>query len=271
MTELSLLIEPETLENHLSDSGLLIVELSDPERYAQGHIPGAVHVHPGETQRGTPPAPGLLPTADRLQQLVEQIGLNPGDHVVVYDDEGGGWAGRFIWLLDCIGHHRYSYLNGGRRAWENEGHPMTTELPEPVKGQFQVSVQSAPTATMDEVAAAIGYPDTVIWDARSPEEYHGQRQGAARNGHIPGAVNLEWTRLMDTSRNLRLHDEATLRQMLSEAGIAQDSRVITHCQTHHRSGLTYLVAKLLGHPQVQGYAGSWSEWGNQPDTPVDAP
>ena len=90
---------------------------------------------------------------------------------------------------------------------------------------------------------------------------------AAKSGHIPGAVNFEWTAGMDKARQLRIRTD--MPQILEDLGITRDKEIITHCQTHHRSGFTYLVAKSLGYPRVKGYAGSWGEWGNHPDTPVE--
>lgn len=270
MLALPLLIEPETLETVLQNPELLLVDLCHPERYATGHIPGAIHVDPKHTQRGLPPAPGALPDPESLQVLLNQIGLTPERHVVVYDDEGGGWAGRFIWLLDCVGHTHYSLLNGGWIAWSHEGRPLTGEVPKPAPSHYPLQIQSEPTATLEDVLQSLDDPDTLIWDARSPPEYRGERQAAARSGHIPGARNLEWTRVMDPGNSFRLLPEAELKKQLAAQGIELDKRIITHCQTHHRSGLTYVVAKLLGTRQVQGYAGSWAEWGNNPNTPLES-
>lgn len=269
MLVLPLLIEPDTLENVLENPELLIVDLCHPERYAVGHIPGAIHVDPKETQLGRAPAPGALPDPESLQILLNRIGLTPERQVVVYDDEGGGWAGRFIWLLDCVGHKQASLLNGGWVAWSNDGKTLTDVVPQPPPSHYPLQIQYTPTATLDDVIQSLDDPDTQIWDARSPAEYRGERQAAAKSGHIPGALNLEWTQVMDPARSFRLRPETELKQQLAAQGLDLSKRIITHCQTHHRSGLTYVVAKLLGARQVQGYAGSWAEWGNNPKTPVE--
>ena len=270
MSELPLILEPETLAQSLEQyDNLLVVDLSGPEHYAEGHIPGAVYVHPAETRGASSPVPGLLPGRAELEALLGRIGLTPQHHVVAYDDEGGGWAGRFLWLLDCAGHSRYSLLNGGRIAWVEEGYPVTTEKPTPQPTQPQIEIRTGPTADMQDVLSAIETDDITIWDARSPEEYRGERQSAARSGHIPGAVNLEWTDIMDPSRHYRLLPEDQLRARLSEHGIKPDTGIITHCQSHHRSGLTYVVARALGFPDVRAYAGSWAEWGNRSETPIE--
>ena len=270
LASLPLIIEPAELEPLLGHPNLVLADLCRPDNYQAVHLPGAVHIHPAETQWGLPPAPGLLPDQARLQQLVDRLGLSDDTWVVVYDDEGGGWAGRMIWLLDCIGFHRYSYLNGGLIAWHQEGRPLTAEPP-PAKAlaTFKIKPDERPTATLDYIANRLGADDLAVWDARSPGEYNGTQAYARRAGHIPGAVNFEWTQAMDPTRSYRLKPDAQLKQVLTRLGITPDKEIITHCQTHHRSGLTYVIAKHLGYSRVKAYAGSWSEWGNHPETPIE--
>ena len=120
---LPLLLEPDMLHAHLQDANLLIVDLGKESVYQQAHVPGAILVNGKQLVSGELPAPGRLPSVDRLAEAFSAMGLTPDTHVVVYDDEGGGWAGRFIWTLDAIGHTRYSYLNGGIHAWLADGLP----------------------------------------------------------------------------------------------------------------------------------------------------
>lgn len=265
-SNLPLVIEPADLAQRLDAPELILVDLCNFVRYAEGHIPNARFVDPRQTQLGQPPAPGLAPSQTRLQALFGALGHRPDAVYVVYDDEGGGWAGRFIWLLDVIGHQRYHYLNGGLHAWQAEQRPLSREVPDVAPTQIELTLDDTPTASREYLQSRLGAADLAIWDARSPAEYRGEKVFAARGGHIPGAVNLEWTAAMDPARALRIRSD--IAETLQALGITPDKEVITHCQTHHRSGFTYLLAKALGYPRVKAYAGSWGEWGNLPDTPI---
>ena len=267
--ELPLLLEPEELAPVLGHPELLILDFTNPDIYSRAHVPGAIFVPYQHTVRGTPPTPGALPGEDHLSQLMSAIGLTPDKWVVVYDDEGGGWAGRFIWLLDAIGHSKYSYLNGGIHGWLAAQQTVSQEPVEPNPSQYSVTVNEA-SASVDKnyLLANFDRDDLVIWDARSPQEYDGTRVNAQKGGHIPGAKNYEWTRAMDRERALKIRDQDTLISELAALGITKDKEVITHCQTHHRSGFTYLLGKVLGFQNIKAYPGSWSEWGNDPNTPV---
>ncbi|MFZ5723737.1 MAG: sulfurtransferase [Pseudomonadota bacterium] len=264
------LIAPEEFAPHLQADGVRVVDLSQARVYAQAHVPGAVHVDFRLTQAGTLPAPGALPGVDALGALLSGIGLTPDMHVVAYDDEGGGWAGRFLWLLAMVGHTKWSYLDGGIHAWLAAGLPVEQDANEADPSRYVARITGDAGVDKEYLRRRLGEPDLAIWDARSRDEYHGVRALAARGGHIPGAVNLDWIECMDRSRSLRLKDLEQLRATLADLGITADKEVITHCQTHHRSGLSWLVGTLLGFPRMRAYAGSWSEWGNDPSLPVES-
>ena len=244
-------------------------------------MPGAVLVEPGELVGGEPPATGKLPDSGRLQALLARIGYTPERYVVALDDEGGGWAGRLLWTLDCIGQRGWGYLNGGLQAWHGAGLPLAGDAvggsaadqaypPIEASAPLDITIDWDAIAEQEQVLAAIDDPAVQIWDVRSAEEYQGLRRAAARVGHIPGAINLDWMLLKDPNDHMRL--TANLTGLLAAHGIdGANHSVITHCQTHHRSGLSYLVGRLLGFKHIRAYHGSWAEWGNDPDTPIHNP
>lgn len=267
---LPFIMEPTQLAALLAQptSKLLILDLGQEANYLRGHIDGAVHVPPQKIIAAEPPLPGKIASAAKLSRLFSFLGLTPDTHVVVYDDEGGGWAGRMIWTLDAIGHKHYSYLNGGIHAWRASGQSLSTEAPVLTPTEVNVKIDPKVVIEIPDVLGELDRADFVVWDARSPAEYTGERITANKNGHIPGAINCEWTRLMDANNGLRIRTDA--REYLSELGIGSDKRIITHCQGHHRSGFTYLVGKALG-LNIRAYHGAWAEWGNHPTTPVTTP
>ena len=246
---------------------LRLIHVAAAEAYAAAHLPGALLVTPGELVHGAPPAPGRLPDAARLEALFGRLGYTGAETFVVYDDEGGGWAGRFAWTLDVIGHDRWAYLDGGIHAWAATGGALAhgdCHYPAPTRPTLTIS--TLPIAEIDDVLAAIDDPTQTIWDVRSREEFLGLRSGSARAGHIPGAVHLDWERLKDPVRDTRLVED--LPGLLAAHGIDPDHAIITHCQSHHRSGLSYLVGRILGFRNIRAYHGSWSEWGSRNDLPV---
>ena len=268
MASLPLLIEPQQLADQLPLANTLIIDQSKLETYQQHHIPGAIHLDFKRLQLGQKPTPGALPSLKDLSALFSELGLTADTHVIAYDDEGGGWAGRLIWALDMIGHHSYSYLNGGIHAWLKDG--LTTESGNnvPTASDYRVTqLQPGFALSKEEIITRLGQVDFAIWDARSEKEYTGEKVVSARGGHIPGAVNYEWTRGMNPEDGLRINPLNDFRELLNSMGINQDKEIVTHCQTHHRSGFTYLVGKILNF-NIKAYAGSWSEWGNDENTPI---
>ncbi|MCM2132095.1 sulfurtransferase [Larsenimonas rhizosphaerae] len=270
---LGLIIEPDQLAPLLGDERLLIIDVpARGDSYREGHVPGAVFLDHTRLMAGSN---GLVandvPDEEALSALFSSLGLTRDTHVVAYDDEGGGWAGRLLWTLELMGHTRYSYLNGGIHAWRGDDHPVETEDTLPTASDYQAEIRNAALAMdADAIRERIEDTDFAIWDARSPDEYNGVKGKNRHLGHIPGAINIEWTEAMDPARQYRLRDYAELVTLLGARGLSPEMDIVTHCQSHHRSGFTWLVGRALGYEHISAYPGSWADWGNRDDTPIES-
>ena len=266
--ELPLLISAEEAANYLDDDAVLFIDRCQDALFKISHIPGAIHLSPRRLMGGQAPSPGLMPPVEELEAIFSSLGVQDGVHVIAYDDEGGGWCARLAWTFDCLGFKDYSIIDGGFQSWRAAKLPLVNTASTPTPANFVAKYDEQPRAMVDWVLANLEDADLKIWDARSPEEYSGARQFSRRGGHIPGAVNYEWTRAIDVSNQMKLRPLDEIRAELAELGVDESKTIVTHCQSHHRSAFTYFVGKLLG-LNIKGYDGSWSEWGNRDDTPIE--
>ena len=269
MSKAPLIIEPHHLEDKMGEDNLVIVDLCKPKQFAQAHIPGALFISYSDVIRMEKPVMGLLPDNDSFSKLCSSLGITADTHVVAYDDEGGGCASRFIWTLYVFGHEKASLLNGGLHSWANGGHPLsnTTSVVRP--SDYWLTNSGMFTADRDYILQRYKNVDVVLLDARSIQEYSGEKKFAAKGGHIPGAIRYEWTDAIDKVDNLRMMPDDILQTELDNLGITKDKEVICYCQSHHRSAYSWLMLRSLGYENVKGYPGSWSDCGNQADTPVE--
>lgn len=267
---LPLIVEPEVLEKNLGNSNLLIIDLSKLDTYKQYHVPGAVHLEYSKIISSQKPIMGMLPDDSHINQVLCDIGLDENIHIVAYDDEGGGKACRLLWTLDVMGHSHFSLLNGGLHAWANEKHPIDDHPAQVTPTQYQLKRTAQGIVDKEYILNHLEESNTRLLDTRTPEEFSGIKKYAEHGGHIPHAINMDWILAIDQNQNLRLKPDQELKQMLEERNIMPDNEVIVYCQTHHRSSHTYVVLKHLGYKNLKGYPGAWSEWGNDPNVPIEA-
>ena len=270
---MSAVVEPEWVEQHLQDASVRILESSiDRATYDTAHIPGALWIDShGDLLINGDESDGRVITPPQFSVLMSRLGIRPNTAVVWYGDRHNSYAIRGFWMMDHYAHPGGSFvLAGGRERWEREGRPMTDEVPlvEPSAYPDPPIVNEENLATWQQVLDARNR-GAVVLDVRSKEEYDGTSVRAARGGHIPGAVHVEWTDA--TAGPNILKTESELRAMYERAGVTPEKEVITHCQLGIRAAHSWFVLKhVLGFPRVRNYDASWSEWGNRGDLPIES-
>jgi len=263
-----LLTSPDALRAALEQPAKpLLIDLRPPEDFAAGHIPGAVHLDLwGVSLIDTDPAP-LRAFMWMIDHLFQLRGVERSTPVVVYDEQSGMRAARAFWFLEYFGHPDVKVLDGGFGAWTRAGLPVTRDAVAPTQSTWTGTPQERAIATWRDVEARLGQRDVVILDTRSDDEYTGTLVRAKRGGRIPGAVHVEWTRNLGPDGRFKPVDE--LRKMYESAGVTPDKEVVTYCQGGYRAAHGYLALRLLGYPRVRNYTGSWKEWGDREDLPIE--
>ena len=265
-----LLVSAGNLSRELqSDRKPLLIDLRPAEDFAKGHLPGAVHLDLfGLSIVDTDEAP-LNAFFWIIEHLLASRGVSAAVPVVVYDEQSGIRAARAFWFLEYFGHPSVRVLDGGCNAWTRAGLTTTTDAVKPKATDWTGTRDAPRLASWREVKDRLGKPDAIILDTRNDQEYCGTEVRAARGGAIPGAVHIEWTNNLNADGAFKTAKE--LREIYERAGVTPDKDVVTYCQGGYRAAHTYLALRLLGYPRVRNYVGSWREWGDRTDLPIEHP
>jgi thiosulfate/3-mercaptopyruvate sulfurtransferase len=257
-----LLADAAWLEAHLSDPNLRVVALTPAEEFAKAHIPGAAQIDWPDLTVTDTSDPSIARWQGEVEQKLTALGITPDDTVVIYDD-GTLYAARLWWVLHQLGHKDKRILNGGLPAWTAAGGKTESgaSTVEPAAEPYKGTPNPDAIATLDEVKAALDDPNVVLVDARTPEEY--------RDGHIPGAININFPENALPNDPKYWKSAADLRKLYEDAGITPAKTVIPYCTTGVRSAVTFFTLTLLGYPHVSLYTGSWEEWSQHLDLPVE--
>jgi thiosulfate/3-mercaptopyruvate sulfurtransferase len=263
-----IIVDTGWLSERIGADSVVPMDVRPPYFFAQAHLPGAVNL-PAFFLQG--PEGGPPPATDFARRL-GSLGLTRETHLVVYDEGGSPAAAVLYWALRYYRHPHVSVLDGGITKWRHEGRDWeySVRVPSPVDYDI-AQPDTSVLAGREDVLHAVGDPGTVIVDVRAPAEFLGLQMTAQRNGHIPGAANLEWSNLLESDVDglpaLRAPEE--MRTLLAQAGVTPEKQVVVYCQSGNRSAHTFLVMQALGFPHVRHYPGGWQEWGNRPDSPVE--
>jgi thiosulfate/3-mercaptopyruvate sulfurtransferase len=270
------LVTTEWLAEHLRDDGLVIAEVDEnPDLYDEGHVPGAVKLHWREDLQD--PIERDLVEKEEFEQLIGELGISNSDTLVLYGDKNNWFAAYAYWYLKIYGHEDVRILDGGRQKWIDEGRELTTEPPRRDRTTYTARDRDQSIrAYRDAVATAIGAPDKVLVDVRSPQEYSGElvappgyeQEGAQRAGHIPSARSIPWAQAVRDDGTFKAAEE--LRELYGGKGVLPGKGVTAYCRIGERSAHTWFVLReLLGYEDVKNYDGSWTEWGNLVDVPIE--
>lgn len=270
------LVETDWLAHQLNNPKVRIIESDeDVLLYDTGHIPGAVKVN-WQDDLNDPLIRDYL-DSDKFAELLGGKGISNDTTIVLYGDKNNWWATYNFWVFKLFGHKDVRILNGGRKKWEDEKREFTKEVPSYTKENYKAPMRNDKKIRVfrEDVLKHVNRKLPLV-DVRSPAEYTGEKlhmpeypqEGALRGGHIPGAKNIPWAKAVREDGTFKSADE--LKELYTSLGITSDQDIITYCRIGERSSHSWFVLTyLLGYPKVRNYDGSWTEWGNAVNVPIE--
>jgi thiosulfate/3-mercaptopyruvate sulfurtransferase len=273
MSRNDVLVSADWAQEHLGTPGIVFVEVDeDTSAYDKGHIEGAVKLD-WKTDLQDPLRRDFV-DREQFEQLLSAKGVSNDDTVVLYGGNNNWFAAYAYWYFKLYGHQDVKLVDGGRKKWELDSRPLSTDVVERPATQYRAQEpDTSIRAFRDEVVAAIGQQNLV--DVRSPDEFAGKlvapahlpQEGAQRPGHIPSAVNVPWSKAANEDGTFKSDEE--LARLYADAGLDTSKDTIAYCRIGERSSHTWFVLReLLGHQNVKNYDGSWTEYGSLVGVPI---
>jgi thiosulfate/3-mercaptopyruvate sulfurtransferase len=269
------LVETQWVEDHLGDDSVRILEVDEnPALYAEAHIPGAIGLDWKKDLQDPVKRDFLGP--QEFGELLGSRGVSNDHLIVLYGDRNNWFAAYTYWYLKYFAHDNLRLMNGPREKWISEGRPTTTEVPSYEPQTFTATgPDESIRARREEVLEKLGGGAALV-DVRSPQEFSGElvamagyeQEGAQRAGHIPGAASVPWAQAVKEDGTFKPADQ--LQELYRAKGVLDGGEIIAYCRIGERSAHTWFVLhELLGHDEVKNYDGSWTEWGNLVDVPIE--
>jgi thiosulfate/3-mercaptopyruvate sulfurtransferase len=274
MARSDVLVSADWVEENLNTPGVVIVEVDeDTSAYDTGHIEGAVKIDWKKDLQD--PVRRDFVNREQFSDLLSTRGISNDDTVVLYGGNNNWFAAYAYWYFKLYGHQNVKLLDGGRKKWELDGRPLSTAAVTRPATSYKAGEQDLSIrAFRDDAINAIGVKNLV--DVRSPDEFSGKilapahlpQEQSQRPGHIPGAINVPWSKAANEDGTFRSDDE--LRELYSDAGLDGEKETIAYCRIGERSSHTWFVLQeLLGHKNVKNYDGSWTEYGSLVGAPIE--
>jgi thiosulfate/3-mercaptopyruvate sulfurtransferase len=269
------LVTTDWLAEHLGEGSVVVAEVDEnTDLYEEGHIPGAVKLHWRDDLQDA--LERDLIEQPEFEELMGARGIGNDTTVVLYGDKNNWFAAYAYWYLKIYGHQDVRLLDGGRQKWIDEGRELSTDVPSVSPASYAASPRDESIRVYrDTVLGDLGADGIMLVDVRSPQEYSGElmappgyeQEGASRTGHIPGAQSIPWAKAVRDDGTFKGADE--LSELYGGQGVTADKEVRAYCRIGERSAHTWFVLReLLGYENVKNYDGSWTEWGNLVDVPI---
>ena len=243
---------------------ILVIDTRSFSEYKEGHVPGAINIDLFQLHWFDTTTRGIKDFNRQCRLLLSNIGVRMDSMVVFYDNISGISSPRGVWLLLYFGHEKVCLLDGGFEKWKREKLPVEVKSNPFRSVRFTGKPKFTFIADANEVNKAISNKNVMLVDARSREEYDGSEIRAARRGHIPSAVHIEW---ISNVANDVFKNKDKLSKIYSK--LSKDSQIITYCQGGYRAANSFVALNLIGYKKVKMYLGSWGEWGNRLEYPVE--